>query len=695
MDYMLMFYEPAGHFEQRRDRAASQPYWAAWMAYVQAMHAVGRRQERRRPAGAGDRNDGARRRRQAARPGRPVRRHQGAARRLLRHRRARSRHRARRGRRARRARPPAASRCGRCCRRRRKADDDGRATPPEDARRRRVARDSYGRLRRLPRRALARHRRRRGRARRRLRRGARHWPVDGVPDAPEAWLLTTARRRLHDRWRHGRVEAGAEETLRDRLRRARDGARAAVSRRAAEADVRLRASGDRSGGARGADAADRPRPRCGADRVGVPGRAGDAGAAARARQDQDPRRRHRLRGAATRTNGRRAWPTCSRRSTPPTAPAGTTSPAPTRERSGLADEALTLAAMLAPPRSRRRRGVGPARAARLLPVARRRRGATPPATTCRSRRRTRRAGTASCSASARRRCSGGRARRARRVPARGGDPVGAHPAPARRERSRRRRSSRSTTRSSRVQPTVGALVSRACAVGAARRRRRRAVPRSRRSPPPTCAATSRTGPRSPTSPPRAAMPRRRATRASAPSASAPTRRCVAFSCAATLHVALDGRPGTAHASILEADPLASIRRRHVPAPRHERQHADRRDVQLHGLRDARRGAQGRLRHRLLRGQGRAPVRRHHERARVAGRRDGAALSDPQREHRRPHPQGDAGPGRAREHASVRARAVGPLLGVRAQRRPEGLRAAPARRRSARSARPTASAPSAG
>ena len=41
-----------------------------------------------------------------------------------------------------------------------------------------------------------------------------HWPVDGVPDAPEAWLLTTARRRLHDRWRHGQVETGAEETLR-------------------------------------------------------------------------------------------------------------------------------------------------------------------------------------------------------------------------------------------------------------------------------------------------------------------------------------------------------------------------------------------------------------------------------------------------------------------------------------------------
>ena len=41
----------------------------------------------------------------------------------------------------------------------------------------------------------------------------RHWPDDGVPESPEAWLLTTARRRLHDRWRHGQVEAAAEATL--------------------------------------------------------------------------------------------------------------------------------------------------------------------------------------------------------------------------------------------------------------------------------------------------------------------------------------------------------------------------------------------------------------------------------------------------------------------------------------------------
>ena len=41
----------------------------------------------------------------------------------------------------------------------------------------------------------------------------RRWPIDGVPDAPEAWLLTAARRRLADAWRHGRVEAAAMATL--------------------------------------------------------------------------------------------------------------------------------------------------------------------------------------------------------------------------------------------------------------------------------------------------------------------------------------------------------------------------------------------------------------------------------------------------------------------------------------------------
>ncbi|KRF13724.1 RNA polymerase subunit sigma-70 [Paenibacillus sp. Soil787] len=39
------------------------------------------------------------------------------------------------------------------------------------------------------------------------------WPVTGVPDKPEAWLLTAARRRLIDGTRHARVHAGVKETL--------------------------------------------------------------------------------------------------------------------------------------------------------------------------------------------------------------------------------------------------------------------------------------------------------------------------------------------------------------------------------------------------------------------------------------------------------------------------------------------------
>jgi predicted RNA polymerase sigma factor len=42
----------------------------------------------------------------------------------------------------------------------------------------------------------------------------RTWPRDGVPGKPEAWLFTTARRRLVDRVRHERVQADAEPTIR-------------------------------------------------------------------------------------------------------------------------------------------------------------------------------------------------------------------------------------------------------------------------------------------------------------------------------------------------------------------------------------------------------------------------------------------------------------------------------------------------
>ena len=43
----------------------------------------------------------------------------------------------------------------------------------------------------------------------------RSWAANGVPDRPEAWLLTAARRRLADDARHGRVRAGAAMALLD------------------------------------------------------------------------------------------------------------------------------------------------------------------------------------------------------------------------------------------------------------------------------------------------------------------------------------------------------------------------------------------------------------------------------------------------------------------------------------------------
>ena len=42
----------------------------------------------------------------------------------------------------------------------------------------------------------------------------RTWPVEGVPEKPEAWLLAAARRRLIDGQRHATMRAEHETTLR-------------------------------------------------------------------------------------------------------------------------------------------------------------------------------------------------------------------------------------------------------------------------------------------------------------------------------------------------------------------------------------------------------------------------------------------------------------------------------------------------
>jgi len=41
-----------------------------------------------------------------------------------------------------------------------------------------------------------------------------HWPREGVPDNPAAWLLTAARRKTLDAWRHDEVREAAAQTLR-------------------------------------------------------------------------------------------------------------------------------------------------------------------------------------------------------------------------------------------------------------------------------------------------------------------------------------------------------------------------------------------------------------------------------------------------------------------------------------------------
>lgn len=65
------------------------------------------------------------------------------------------------------------------------------------------------------------------------------WPHTGVPQKPEAWLLTAARRRLIDRARHARVQAEAVHTLAD-VRALADAAQELASDDVAFPDDRLK-----------------------------------------------------------------------------------------------------------------------------------------------------------------------------------------------------------------------------------------------------------------------------------------------------------------------------------------------------------------------------------------------------------------------------------------------------------------------
>jgi DNA-directed RNA polymerase specialized sigma24 family protein len=44
-------------------------------------------------------------------------------------------------------------------------------------------------------------------------RALERWPLDGIPQQPEAWLLQVARHRTHDAWRHTQVQDSAAQSL--------------------------------------------------------------------------------------------------------------------------------------------------------------------------------------------------------------------------------------------------------------------------------------------------------------------------------------------------------------------------------------------------------------------------------------------------------------------------------------------------
>src|SRR6185437_16061154 len=177
----------------------------------------GRVRRRRRPRGPGDCHRAEPVRQRLAGAGRSFRRHQGAACRRDHHRRARSLKRAGMGS----AFPDATGSQTRV------AGKPGSAAGMTEAARRaieRTARESYGRLL-----AFVAARSRDIIAAEDALADAFHaaletWPRDGVPDKPEAWLLTAARRRLIDAARRAQVRHAASDELQHALELAQQGA---------------------------------------------------------------------------------------------------------------------------------------------------------------------------------------------------------------------------------------------------------------------------------------------------------------------------------------------------------------------------------------------------------------------------------------------------------------------------------------
>ena len=107
----------------------------------------------------------------------------------------------------------------------------------------------------------------------------RHWPEDGIPERPDAWLFTVARRRGLDVFRR-------EGNYRAKLAQMQWPVRSEPDDRL-QADVHLLPPGPAEGGADRAHPAGRVRPDHSPDRPSVPGARNDDGAADHPRQTED------------------------------------------------------------------------------------------------------------------------------------------------------------------------------------------------------------------------------------------------------------------------------------------------------------------------------------------------------------------------------------------------------------------------
>ena len=174
------------------------------------------------------------------------------------------------------------------------------------------------------------------------------WPRDGTPTNPGAWIVTTARNRAIDRLRRERTFVAQGRAARPARGAAGRGRRRELDpRRPARARLHLLPPRARGRGAGRADAARGRRPDDDRDRARVPRRRADDGAAPRAGQEEDPRRRDPLPRAARPPAAGAAAARCSRSSTSSSTRATRPAAAARTIRDELCDEAIRLAKLLA------------------------------------------------------------------------------------------------------------------------------------------------------------------------------------------------------------------------------------------------------------------------------------------------------------------------------------------------------------